>query len=167
MKRPLVRGAGCCVHLELAAVRAPVVVVQGFAALGAFSRPDLKARLSNLVGGGRKPVEVHKRDMTVVPFYTRVQFVRNRAAARIADNVNSIGTGAFDLLDRRIEMPEAVDCVGITGPSAVRVGECVILYVRTADVFGTGQPLFHLDFGSFPSAEESNINAHRCTPSQK
>src|SRR5215467_1188504 len=33
-----------------------------------------------------------------------------------------------------------------------------------ADVFGARQPQFHLDFRSFPCAEENNINAHRCTP---
>src|SRR5215475_897711 len=124
------------------------------------------ARLFNLIDGGRKPVEVHQRDTTVVPFDTRVQLVRNRAAARMANDVDSIGAAAFDFLDRRIELLEAVDGGCITGPRAVRVGECVIHYVATADAVGAGQPEFHVDFRGFPSAEENNVDAHLLLPSR-
>jgi hypothetical protein len=68
-----------------------------------------------LVGGRRKPVERDQRDMTFV-LETRVQLVRNRAAARMADDVSRISAGLFDFLDHPIELlAEAADGACIIG----------------------------------------------------
>ena len=57
----------------------------------------------------------------------------------MANDVYNFSAGAFDFLDRLIELLEVVDGGCITRPRAVWVGECVILYVPTADAVGAGQ----------------------------
>src|SRR5882757_1722366 len=103
--------------------------------------------------------------MTVVPFETRVQLVRNRAAARMADDeYRSISVKGFDLLDHPIELLlETVDGVFIAGFRVARVGECVKRYVG-AQFFCASLPKVHVGLRGLESAEENNVDAHLLLP---
>src|SRR5579864_1149127 len=127
-------------------------------------RPGLNGCPLDLFVEGCEPVEVNQDDILVVPFDTRVHLVRNRAAARMANDENRISARVFDRLDHRIELlAEAVDGVVTVGPRAVGVGKRLKPYVAVL-FFSAGQPEFHVGLRSSKSAEENNQDAHLFTP---
>src|SRR5260370_20122755 len=101
MKRDFGLAVGCLVNLESATDRVlQVLVVQG-CSIAANSRPDLSAWPRKLLAVGDKTVERNQDDMTLV-FEYPVHRVRNRAAARMANNVRLVSTGGSDCREHSI-----------------------------------------------------------------